>query len=59
MISTIIIISVLIVINFLLLKLSSNKISQRKKAIKPYIIIKGPSIISPQQSSIQLAPTGS
>jgi len=59
MLSTIIIVSVLIVINFLLLMFSSNKIAQRKKAIKPFILIKGLSIISSEQSSTQLAPTGS
>jgi len=59
MLTTIIIISVLIVINFLLLKFSSNRIAQRKKVIKPFIIMKGLSVISTQQLSNQLAPTGS
>jgi len=59
MLSTIFIISVLIGINFLLLKFSSNRIAQRKKAIQPFIIRNRPSVISTQQFSTQLAPTGS
>ena len=59
MLSTIIIISVLIVINFLLLKYSSNRIAQRKKAIKPLIIRHRLGVLSTQQLSNQLAPTGS
>jgi hypothetical protein len=60
MLSTItVIVSILIAINFLLLKFSSNRIAQRKKAIKPFIIRNKPSVISTQQLSNQLAPTGS
>ncbi len=55
----IIFVSVLIAINFLLLKFSSNRIAQRKKAKKPFILRERTTIITTQQLSNQLAPTGS
>lgn len=60
MLATIIIlVSVLIVLNFLLLKFSSNKIVRRKNTERPYIISKRPTVITTQQVPNQLAPTGS
>ncbi|RLD26396.1 MAG: hypothetical protein DRI75_11830 [Bacteroidetes bacterium] len=58
LLTIIIFVSVLIAINFLLLKFSSNKIAQRKKSARPFIIRERPSVISTQQLSSQLAPTG-
>jgi hypothetical protein len=49
----------LIAINFLLLKFSSNKTIQRKNVKKPFIVQKEPTVITTQQISNQLAPTGS
>ena len=54
-----ILISVLIVLNFLLLKFSCNKTVQRKTTEKPYIISNKSAAITTQQLPNQLAPTGS
>lgn len=61
MITTIIIfISALVALNFLLLKFSCNKTAQRKSAERPpYIIKRKPTVITTQQLSNHLAPTGS
>ncbi len=60
MLATIIIlVSVLIILNFLLLKFSINKIVQRKNTERPYIISKRPTVITTQQLPNRLAPTGS
>ena len=59
LLTIIIFVSVLIAINFLLLKFSSNRIAQRKKAEKPFILRERTTIITTQQLSNQLAPTGS
>jgi hypothetical protein len=61
MIATIIIlVSVLILLNFLLLKFSCNKIVQRKNTERPYIISKRPTaVVTTQQLPNRLAPTGS
>ena len=52
-------ISALVVLNFLLLKFSSNKIAKIKSAEKPYISKKVTTIVTTPQLSKQLAPTGS
>lgn len=54
-----ILVSVLIILNFLLLKFSCNKTVQRKNTERPYIISKRPTVITTQQVPNQLAPTGS
>jgi len=54
-----IIFSVLVAINFMLLKFSSNKTIQRRNVKKPFIIKEKPTVITTQQHSSQLAPTGS
>ena len=54
-----IIFSVLIAVNFMLLKFSCNKTVQRKSAEKPFAVIKKPTVATTQQLSSQLAPTGS
>ncbi len=46
-------------INFLLLKFSSNKTTQRNKAEKPFIIRRRPNLTTTQQLSNQLVSTGS
>jgi hypothetical protein len=52
-------VSVLIAINFLLLKFSSNSIAKSKKAEKPFVLRERTTIISTQLNSNQLAATGS
>lgn len=60
MLATIIIlVSVLIILNFLLLKFSSNKIVRRKNTERPYIISNRSTVITNQRVPNQLAPTGS
>ena len=60
MLSTItIILSVLVALNFLLLKVSCNKTTQIKNTEKPLIIKRKPTVIATQPLSTQLAPTGS
>ena len=54
-----ILVSVLITLNFLLLKFSCNKIVERKNPERPYIISNQPTVITTQQLPNQLAPTGS
>ena len=51
--------SFLVALNFLLLKFSSNKTTQRKSTEKPLVIEKRPGVITTPQLSNQLAPTGS
>lgn len=55
-----IILAILVAINFLLLKFSSNKVVREKKSKKPLILRKkGKSIKTSQQLPPQLAATGS
>ena len=54
-----IIFSVLVAINLMLLKFSSNKTIQRKNVEKPFIAKKKTTVITTQQLLSQLAPTGS
>ena len=54
-----IIFSVLIAVNFMLLKFSCNKTVQRKSIDRPFVVIKKGTITTTQQRSRQLAPTGS
>lgn len=54
-----IIISILIAINFILLKFSCNKIIKEKRAERPLIITKKTTVITTQQPLDKLAPTGS
>ena len=54
-----IIFSVLVAINFILLKFSANKTIQRQNVETPFIAKKKPTVITTQQLSSQLAPTGS
>ena len=54
-----IIFSVLVAVNFMLLKFSSNKINQRENVETPFIEKKKTTVITTQQLSSQLAPTGS
>jgi len=49
----------LVVLNFLLLKFSSNKIIQRKSVEKPLVIKKEPTLVTTQQLPNRLSPTGS
>ncbi len=52
-------ISALVVLNFLLLKFSSNKTAQRKSPERPFVIKTKTKVITTPQLSNQLAPTGS
>ena len=53
-----IILGVLVAFNFLLLKLSCNKITKKKDNKRPLVITKT-KVISSQSSSTRLSPTGS
>ena len=53
-----IILSILVAINFLLLRFSCNKTTKRETLNKPFVI-KKPSLPTTPQASSQLAPTGS
>jgi len=59
MLFIIVIIFGLVAINFLLLKFSSNKTTQRKSVEKPLVLKRKPTVITSPQLSSQLAPTGS
>ena len=51
--------SALVVLNFLLLKFSTNKTVVRKSAERPFVIKTKTKVITSPQFSNQLAPTGS
>ena len=53
------VLSVLILINFLLLRFSCNKTAKRENSRKPMILKKPASTLTTQSSSTQLAATGS
>jgi hypothetical protein len=55
----IVIIFGLVAINFLLLKFSSNKTTQRKSVEKPLVFKRKPTVVTSPQLSYQLDPTGS
>ena len=60
MLSTItIVLSVLVALNFLLLKVSCNKTTQIKSTERPLVIKTKTTVITTPQLSKQLAPTGS
>lgn len=54
-----IVLTVLVAINFLLLKFSCNKTTKREPIKKPFIVKKSTTTITTQQTSTQLAATGS
>ena len=54
-----IILSILVAINFILLKFSCNKTTRRRSFSKPYVITKPTTTITTQPATSQLAATGS
>jgi hypothetical protein len=57
--TTSLILSALVVLNFLLLKFSTNKTRQIKSTEKPFVNKRKTTVITSPQLSNQLAPTGS
>lgn len=54
-----IILSILVTLNFILLKFSCNKTTRKRKFNKPYVINRSTSKITTQSPPSQLAATGS
>ena len=54
-----IVLSILVALNFILLKFSCDKTSENRKYSKPFVVKKGASAITTRRGSTRLAPTGS